>query len=235
MARAGRHQAELSRRAFYATLTHVDHQIRLVLGYLRENGLLDDTIVVFTSDHGHMAGEHGMWCMTPFYEMSARIPLIVVPAKGDERVAPGTRDSRLAEFGDIMPTLLDLAGIDIPDQVDRLSLIRDARRPHLYGEHGEGQTAMRMLRAGAYKLIYYPVGNRSQLFNIDDDPRECDDLAASPQHAGDLERLEQLLIDELYGDDLEWVRDGELVGLPEPPYVPAPDRTMRNQRGLRFM
>jgi len=235
MVRASQHEFALARRAFYATLTHIDHQIRVVVGYLRENGLLDNTIVVFTSDHGHMIGEHGLWCMTPFYEMSARIPLIILPAKGDDRIEPGLRDDRLAEFGDIMPTLLELAGIEIPEQVDRMSLVRPERRAHLYGEHGLGAAAMRMIRADQYKLIYYPVGNRFQLFDLGNDPRECRDLAGDPAHGENLERLKELLVSELYGEDLEWLRDGELIGLPDEPYVPSPDRSLRGQRGLRFM
>ena len=235
MVRAGQHQLELSRRAYYATLTHIDHQIRVVIGYLRENGLLDNTIIAFTSDHGHMVGEHGLWCMTPFYEMSARIPLIIVPPSGDDRLSAGVEDDRLAEFGDIMPTLLELAGVEIPEQIDRLSLMGDRRREYLYGEHGEGIAAMRMIRADRFKLIYYPVGNRVQLFDLDNDPRECRDLARTPEHAGGLERLKKLLIDELYGDDLNWLRDGQLVGLSDQEYVPSPDRSLRGQRGLRFI
>ena len=235
MVRAGRHEFELSRRAFYATLTHIDHQIRVVIGYLREAGLLDDTIVVFTSDHGHMVGEHGLWCMTPFYEMSARIPLIVMPAKGDRRMQVGAKDDRIAEFADIMPTLLDLAGIDIPNTVDRLSLAGNEKREYLYGEHGEGASAMRMIRQGPHKLIYYPVGTRFQLFDVRNDPRECVDLACNPAHAEPLNRLSKRLIENLYGDDLAWLENGKLVGLPAKDYVPSPNRNLRNQRGLRFM
>lgn len=235
MARARPPAIELARRAYYATMTHIDHQIRLVLGYLRENGLLDNTAVVFTADHGHMAGEHGLWCMTPFYDMSARIPLIVMPPAGEERLVPGTRDDRLAEFGDLMPTLLELAGIPVPDPVDRLSLLGAERRAHLYGEHGEGTAAMRMIRDPRYKLIYYPVGNRLQLFDMQADPRETRDLVLEGTHQDTAERLKRLLIEELYGDDLRWVEDDRLVGLPEPPYLPAPDRNLRGQRGLRFM
>ncbi|MDA0746511.1 MAG: sulfatase-like hydrolase/transferase [bacterium] len=235
MPRANRHEWELTRRAYYATLTHIDHQIRIVIGTLREAGLLDNTIVLFTSDHGHMVGEHGLWCMTPFYEMSAKIPFILMPTQGDKRIQPGSTDHRLAEFGDIMPTLLDLAGVPIPDHVDRQSLVTNQKRDHLYGEHGEGQAAMRMVHDGRFKLIYYPVGNQEQLFDIDNDPRECTDLAQNPTHANDLNRLKKILIDNLYGDDTTWIKNGELVGLPAKEYVPAPNRAMRNQRGLRFM
>lgn len=235
MARASRHEIELSRRAFYATLTHIDHQIRVVIGYLREAGLLEDTIIAFTSDHGHMVGEHGLWCMTPFYEMSAKIPLIIAPPEGDDRLKPGATDDRLAEFGDLMPTLLDLAGIEVPAGVDRLSLVGDRRRDHLYGEHGEEKAAMRMVRAGRHKLIYYPVGNQMHLFDLEDDPRECCDLSGDARYAGELERLKGLLMENLYGSDLEWVQDGKLVGLPAMEYIPRPNRNLRGQRGLRFL
>jgi arylsulfatase A-like enzyme len=235
MARAKQHEWEFSRRAYYATLTHIDHQIRIVVGYLRESGLLDDTIVVFTSDHGHMVGEHGLWCMTPFYEMSAKIPLVIMPVKDDSRLPGGTRDDRLAEFGDIMPTLLDLAGIPIPDHVDRQSLAGDRRRNELYGEHGVGSAAMRMVHDGRFKLIYYPVGNQAQLFDIANDPRETRDLAGDTGHADTLNRLKERLVKNLYGEDLNWLKNGELVGLPARQYVPAPSRAMRGQRGLRFM
>ena len=235
MARAKPHEWEFSRRAYYATLTHIDHQIRVVIGYLRECGLLDNTIVVFTSDHGHMVGEHGLWCMTPFYEMSARIPLVVMPVRGDARLPAGTHDGRLAEFADIMPTLLDLTGVPIPDQVDRQSLAGDRRRDELYGEHGEGSAAMRMVHDGRFKLIYYPVGNQAQLFDVENDPRETRDLAGDTGHAGILDRLRNRLVANLYGEDLNWIEDGELVGLPAREYVPSAKRAMRGQRGLRYM
>ena len=120
--------------------------------------------------------------------------------------------------------------------MDRLSLIGEQERAYLYGEHGEGKAAMRMIRSGRLKLIYYPVGNRRQLFDLENDPLECDDLAEYGNEGGrGLARLEQLLVNELYGDDLGWVRDGVLVGLPDEEYVPTADRNMRNQRGLRFM
>jgi arylsulfatase A-like enzyme len=173
--------------------------------------------------------------MTPFYEMSTKIPLILVPTRRDERLRPGSTDDRLAEFGDIMPTLLDLCGLPIPPGVDRQSLAGDQRRDALYGEHGEGTAAMRMIRAGRYKLIYYPVGNQTQLFDLANDPYECLDLAGDAGHAEAYEHLTRRLIDHLYGADREWVRDGMLRGLPDEGYVPAPDRNLRGQRGLRFL
>jgi arylsulfatase A-like enzyme len=229
------HEKTLARRAFYASLTHIDHQIRLLVGFLHEEGLLRNTIVVFTSDHGHMIGEHGLWCMMPFFEMSAKIPLMIIPPTGDKRFSPGAVDGRLAEFGDIMPTLLDMCGLPIPETVDGMSLWSDASREHLYGEHFEGEMAMRMLRSGRFKLLYYATGNHFQLFDIETDPQETTDLAPDPAYAGEVARLNGLLIEHLYGDDLAWIKDGELVGLPEKPAPSKENRTFSNQRGLRFI
>ena len=232
---APRSEVELARRAFYATLTHIDHQIRVVLGYLREAELLNNTVVVFTSDHGHMIGDHNMWCMTPFYEMSSRIPLIVVPARGDSRLRPGTTDDRFAEFGDIMPTLLDLAGVAIPSQVTQLSLAGERRRDYIYGEHGEGLRAQRMIRRGRYKMIYYPAGNMTQLFDIESDPRETVDLAADPAMRQELDAMRALLVENSYGNDEEWIRDGRIAGLEAPRFEGVETRGLLGQRGLRFM
>lgn len=233
--RAPEQEVRLARRAYYATLTHIDHQIRVVIGYLREAGLLDNTIVVFTSDHGHMIGEHQMWCMTPFYEMSSKIPLVIVPAKDDPRLKPGGEDARFVEFGDIMPTLLDLAGIDIPEHVNQLSLVGAKQRDYIYGEHGEGMLAQRMIRRGRYKLIYYPVGNYRQLFDIESDPRETTDLAADPPCAAELNELLTLLVENSYGNDREWIHNGEVAGLPDKPFEPGDVRHLQGQRGIRFM
>ncbi|MCK5801742.1 MAG: sulfatase-like hydrolase/transferase [Lentisphaeria bacterium] len=228
-------EVRLARQAFYATLTHLDHQIRMVLGTLREAGLMDNTIIVFTSDHGHMVGEHGMWCMTPFYEASAKIPLIIVPPKGSDRMGVAVEDDRFAEFGDIMPTLLDLADIPIPDHVDQLSLVGDKRRDYIHGEHGEGALAQRMIRRGRFKMIYYPPGNILQLFDIEADPRETCDLAGDPTYADELESLKELVIENLLDTDFQWLKDGELVGLPDIPFKPPSTRHFMGQRGFRFV
>lgn len=231
---APRGEVQLARRAYYATLTHIDHQVRTVIGYLREADLLDHTILVFTADHGHMVGEHGLWCMTPFYEASAKIPLIIVPPQGEKRLGICAQDDRFAEFGDLMPTLLDLAGIPIPDHVDQLSLLGSKHRDYLYGEHGEEDAAQRMIRHGRFKLIYYPVGNYTQLFDVVNDARETHDLSEDPSYAEELASLKELLKENIWGSDLEWVKDGELVGLPDKAFQPGPIQQLQGQRGIRF-
>ena len=226
----------IARQAFYALCTHIDHQIRLIVGILREEGLLDDTILCFTCDHGDMLGNHGQYAKGLFYDDSANIPLILVPAADDSRVGHHRVDGRLAEIRDVMPTLLDLAGVPIPETVEGISLASDGQREHLYGEHYEDdERATRMLRSERHKLIYYPLGNRVQLFDMQEDPDELRDLADDPAYAEVCEDLTAKLIENMYGDDLRWVEGGRFTGAPDRPYEPSPDRGLSNQRGWRYM
>ena len=229
------HEQDLARRAFYAMVTHIDHQIRVVIGYLGEQALLDNTLIVFTSDHGDMLGDHGLWAKAQFYEMSARIPLIIVPpATGPAagRLVPGATDDRLVELRDIMPTLLDVAGLDCPETVEGVSVLSDERREYLHGEMEQDIRSARMMRDRRFKLIYFPVGNRVQLFDIPADPRECHDLADDPEFAEHRARLEKKLIEHFYDKDLDWVRDGRLTGEPD---RPARAGLLTHQRGMMFI
>ena len=221
-------------RAFYALCTHIDHQLRRVIGTLREEKLLDNTIICFTSDHGDMLGHHGLWAKRLYYEQSANIPMLLLGPAGDERTPPSTESNRLVGWQDVMPTLLDLAGISIPDSVEGQSMVGAARRPHLFGEVGEGPMATRMVRKDQYKLIYYATGNRFQLFDLEADPLEMHDLSQSQEHAPQRQRLIAILLDELYGSDEEWLEDGELVGLPPREWQPAQNRELSGQRGLHW-
>jgi arylsulfatase len=227
-------QTRLARMAFYALCTHIDHQLRVVIGTLRDEGLLDNTVILFTSDHGDMLGNHNLWAKRLFYENSANIPMIIMGVKGDERVGYNRIDDRVVCWEDVMPTLLDLAGIDIPDTVEGFSMFGEGKRDWLYGEIGEDAKATRMIFDGHHKLIYYPVGNCSQLFDVVNDPQEMTDLAGDDNYAEILEQLTASLISQLYGGDENWVKDGVLVGLDNKPYVERPNRSLSSQRGGHF-
>ncbi len=223
------------RRAFYALCTHVDHQLRVVIGTLREENLLDNTIIMFTSDHGDMLGEHGLWAKRLFYEDAANVPMILLGVRGDERVGHHRVDERLVGWQDVMPTLLDLAGVEIPETVEGLSMVGDERRSHFYGEVGEDARATRMIRDEQHKLIYYPTGNVTQLFDFGDpNGGEFSDHADGPDYADVRARLTAELVDNFYGVDEEWVEDGELVGWPDREYVPQPNRGLSGQRGIHY-
>ena len=224
------------RRAYYALCTHIDHQIRVVLGTLREERLLDDTIIVFCSDHGDMLGDFGLYGKRLFYEASSRVPMIVVGYSGDERITPGSLDDRLVGLQDVMPTLLDLAGVPIPPTCDGRSMVGSERRLQLYGEVLENHSSSRMLHDGRHKLIWYPAGNHIQLFDLETDPNETCDLSDSPSYTSVRDRLCADLAAECYGKDIDagWIRDGALVGYDPGLYRAKPDRTFSAQRGVQY-
>lgn len=227
-------QTRLARMAFYALCTHIDHQLRVVIGTLRDEGLLDNTVIVFTSDHGDMLGNHNLWAKRLFYENSANIPMIIMGMKGDERVGYNRVDNRIVCWEDVMPTLLDLAGIDVPETVEGISMFGEEQRDWMYGEIGEDATATRMIFDGQHKLIYYPVGNHFQLFDVTNDPNEVKNLAGNPTYTEIQDRLTGLLISQLYGGDEDWVQDNVLVGLENMPFKVHPNRSLSSQRGGHF-
>ncbi len=224
-------QFQAGKRAFYALCTHIDHQIRYLVGTLRLEGLLNDTIICFTSDHGDMLGNHGMVAKRLFYEASANVPMILLDAAGRGRVQEGSTSDRLVGLQDVMPTLLDLCSIPVPPTVDGFSMLGDRKREYLYGEIGEDPTASRMIRTDRYKLIYYPVGHHFQLFDLHEDPSERRDLAADPASKGVLAELTDVLVRELYGSDEGWLENGRLRGLAGKSYRWAPHRSLNSQRG----
>ncbi len=230
-AHMGSRQISDALQAFYALCTHIDHQLRVVVGTLREEGLLDNTVICFTSDHGDMLGRHGMWAKRLFYEPSANVPMILVGAEGDRRIGHHRVDDRLVGWQDVMPTLLDLAGVECPGSVEGRSMVSDRKREWLYGEVGEGDHATRMIRKGRFKLIYYPAGNTRQLFDLEADPLELEDLSGNPNFAAILGELSAILIGQLHGGDEEWVHDGGLEGRPAREFRPGPNRGLSSQRG----
>lgn len=218
-----------AKKAFYAQCTHIDYQIRNLIGTLRECNLLKDTIIVFTCDHGDTLFDHGMVGKRTFYQGSANVPLIFSGAPVSEW--RGTVTDKLTCLEDIMPTLLQLCGIEIPDSVDGIPLFTDKTRDKLYCEIGEGTKATRMVTDGTYKLIYYPYGNVFQLFNRKDDPNDMTDLYGDSKYKGIENTLKDYLKENIYGSDLNWLRGGEFVGVEAKPFKTSPDYGLYNQRG----
>ncbi|MEJ2802560.1 sulfatase-like hydrolase/transferase [Comamonadaceae bacterium PP-2] len=228
------HELQMIRRAFYALCTHVDHQLRVLLGTLREEGELDNTVIMVCSDHGDMLGDFGLWAKRLYYEGSAHIPMILVAPRHMSQVKADAVDDRLVGLQDVMPTLLELAGIDIPASVEGLSMCGPTRREMLYGECREDRNATRMAHDGRHKLIWYPGGNHVQLFDLQVDPNEQHDVADQPEYAGVRERLVGFLVEQAYGKDLEWITDGQLVGFDPGALNFKADRSWGGQRGAHY-
>ena len=176
---------------YYGSVSFVDRQIGEVLGALEALGLAEETLVVYTSDHGDMVGAHGLFAKFNFYEESWRVPLLLShPAfRGTARRAAG-----LASLTDVLPTLCESAGIPAPSEIDGVSLLplisgeRETVRDHVTGRlrmrAGEHTAAC----DGRWKLARYP--DVEQLFDLSADPAERHNLIdIHPAQASRLRRL----------------------------------------------
>lgn len=189
-----------SRAGYYGIVTHLDRQVGVIMDALKKSGLDQDTVVIYTSDHGEMAGEHGMWWKSSFYEGSASVPMIV---SCPERWALGERRTEVVSLVDIGPTLVDLAAGDpMPDARGRslLPLLENSASDwsnEAFSEHyaSQGVPAGRMVRSGPWKLVYYD-GFDPLLFNLDEDPNEFNDRAADPSCASVRERLRARVMED---------------------------------------
>ncbi len=223
-----------ARRAFYALCTHIDQQIGALIGTIREEGILDETIIMFTSDHGDMLGNHSLWAKQTFYEGSSNVPMILVGEAGRCGIGFGHADDRLIGLQDVMPTLLGLSGIEVPSHLSGRSMVSGECREYIHGEFGEEQHASRMIRDLRYKLIWYPCGNHTQLFDLESDPNEMVDLAQDPTHADVIASLKTRLRSEMYGTDEKWLDGSEIVGEPGRTFHPGPNRGLSLTRGHQW-
>ncbi len=174
-----------ARHGYYANISYVDNLVGQLIDVLEKTGMLDNTIVVFTSDHGDFLGERGLWYKMSFLEPSAHVPLLIwQPNRFKAR-----RVKEPVSLADILPTLADIGrggSLQLARKVDGRSLLSLLQgKPEnpdatAWGEYlAEGAVApLYMLRRGHWKFIHSPVDD-DQLFNIDDDPEETTNLADS--------------------------------------------------------
>ncbi len=173
-----------ARHGYYANISYIDDLVGQLLRALTEMGQLDNTMVIFTSDHGDFLGERGLWYKMSYLEPSAHVPMIVW--------GRGIKPRRIAEpasLADILPTMVDVATAGkglLARKVDGRSLFPllngSAENPdaETWGEYlAEGTVApMYMLRRGPWKFIHTPT-DPDQLFNLKDDPDELTNMASS--------------------------------------------------------
>ena len=205
-----------ARAGYYGHMTHIDHQINRFLEGLADYGLADTTYICFTADHGEMLGDHHLWRKVYPYEGSARVPLILKGPRGSE-IAPGKRYEQVVELRDIMPTLLECAGLPVPDCVEGQSFLplvteqKDEWRPYLHGEHTALGQSIQFLTDGHQKYVWFSGTGHEQLFDLDEDPEERHDLASDPGYAACLRMWRERLIHELSDREEGFVSDGKLV------------------------
>lgn len=181
--------------AYYGMITALDAMIGRIVDELKTQGMYDDTVVIYTSDHGESLGEHGLFYKQCSYEGSVGVPLII---RGPDLPGGQVRDQPVS-LVDLYPTVLDLAGLDQDD--DRpghswLPLLTgdDLDRGFVFSEfHGNFFTdSWYMIRTERYKFTYY-CGERSTLYDLDTDPGEFVDLAPNPGYASVLAEHQRLL------------------------------------------
>lgn len=180
-----------ARTAYYALTTRLDTLIGKVLRKLESTDLDENTLIIYTSDHGDQLGERGLWWKQTFFDESAKVPLIL---SWPGVLPQGERRPQVVNLVDLPPTLLDaVQGPSLPsiDGTSLLAVARDAAAPWVnvsYSEYCTDGSARwdngnavvhRMVRADDWKLIYYH-GYRPQLFNLASDPRETYDRAQDP-------------------------------------------------------
>jgi arylsulfatase A-like enzyme len=219
---------------YFGLIEHLDNQIAgLVQDFKsRSEKAQRPWIIVFTSDHGEMLGDHGYFRKCEPYEGSANVPLIVTGSPGLDFKA-GARVYRPVCLQDIMPTLLALVGVKAPSCVDGANLLptlggnKQMIRAYLHFEHAPCYSqaqAYHALTDGRYKYIWRPLDGTEQLFDLETDPQEESDLSNDAPHQVTLQTWRRRLIERLEDRPEGFSQEGRLI--PGRPYRPLNAGTM---------
>lgn len=204
------------RAGYMGCCTHIDFQIGHLmerLAHAEMGRVLNNTLMLFHSDHGDMLGDHHLHRKTYAYEGSARIPFFIrYPADMD---APTGQFDHIVGIQDIMPTLLDAAGVQIPESVTGTSVFKALNgresREYIHGEHStcyDSGEAMQYLTDGKHKYIWFPLDDREQFFDLENDPHELHDLSGDERWADTVQMWRERLIDIL-SERPDSLADGE--------------------------
>jgi choline-sulfatase len=195
--------------AYYTSVEFLDRNVGLVLEALDQAGLAEETLVIYTGDHGYMLGQHGRFEKHCCYEPAIRAPLVI---RWPGRAGSAAKTDALVEFIDIVPTVLDCCGVPAPATVQGQSLVpllnglRHDHRDAIIVEYAENEEAA--IRTERWKLIYCtgrrdrqdgyaaagpPPGRTLRLFDLVNDPEERTNLADMPEHAQRVEQLTERL------------------------------------------
>lgn len=177
---------------YFGLVTHLDQQVGRIVDALQSSPHAENTIVIYTADHGLAMGSHGLLGKQNVYEQSMRCPLIV---RGPG-VPKGKSSNALTYVHDLYATICDFAKIEAPNEIDSQNL-----RPMMDGKAGSVRDSLflpfqdnqRAVRDGKWKLHVYPPINHSLLFDLSADPHELSNLAEDPAYAGDLKRMQELM------------------------------------------
>jgi arylsulfatase len=213
-----------ARQGYYGSISFIDEQVGRIFEVLEKRGLFDDTLIIFTADHGDMTGDHHMWRKSYAYEASARIPMLMRWPTGLASGERGQVSRAPVELRDILPTFLDAAGAPGAETLDGRTMLDLARgnasdwRPYIDLEHDvcySPSNHWNALTDGREKYIFHARDGEEQLFNLTDDPGECTDLAGDPAHADTLRMWRGRMVEHLAERGDKFVSNGKLALRPE--------------------
>lgn len=202
-------------RRYCETLLGVDESIGALLEYLDKEGLTASTMVIYMGDNGFSFGEHGLIDKRHFYEESAKVPFLIRCPEifgGNQTLEP------MIQNIDVAPTILEVAGIRKPEQMHGNSILpllqgrevkwRDKVFYEYYWEYDFPQTpTMHGIRTNRFKLIrYHGIWDTNELYDLQEDPNEMNNLIASPEH--------QAIVEELTADIYDWLESTEGMQIP---------------------
>jgi len=199
------------RRHYWGLVSFVDDMVGRLIDTLEERGLLEETLIVFTSDHGEMAGDYNAMAKGNFYEEVLRVPTIVAPPGGSDV----DRFDGLVEISDLAPTILDYAGVPKPDVVPTRSL-----RPVLEGERDDHRDSVlceyttndrsrrsKCVRTDRYKYVFHGTDREDEFYDLEDDPEELNNRIDDPARREEVTRHRALLLDRLTHSEQHYYRD----------------------------
>ncbi len=177
---------------YYGMISHLDEQVGRVLAALEQSGHAENTIVIYTADHGLAVGSHGLLGKQNLYEHSMGTPMVIT----GPGIPRGRSSNALVYLYDLFPTICSWAGVAVPEKVEGKSLARVITgdqpfvRESLFTTY---ENKMRAVRDKRFKLIRYPQINHTQLFDLASDPHELKNLAAVPDQADRVVQMMSLL------------------------------------------
>ena len=199
---------------YYGLVTHLDHQVGRLIRALKDEGVLNNTIILLTSDHGEMLGDHHMFRKSQAFEGSVSVPMILYDPGHHLPLPHGSRSHKLVELRDVMPTLLSVAELPVPAAIEGINLVESFEskvwREYIHGEHTsqQGDFSIQYIVTREFKYIWFSNSGQEMLFDLTDDPHEMTDLATAEGHTSRLDTMRAILARELAGRE-EGYSDGK--------------------------
>ncbi len=223
---------------YYASISFVDYQVGRIAEFLEETGQLDDTLILFTSDHGEHLGDFGCFGKRSMHDASARVPMVV---RYPDRFPAGSKCDAATSLCDVFPTLAAAAGVETVglglDGTDLAAIVADPDPERVvYSQFEYGEKAIYMAVDSRWKYVYSAGDKAEFFFDREKDPAEAVNLTADPEHQNEKNKMKMKLLKylELSGAEEAFVKNGGLLEWREYPdldeeYLNDPDARLLYQ------